>query len=297
MITGGGTNQVRKPFSVLDGIPPVLTSVSIHYGPTADVPDTLRAQFSEPIQFDVAKANKLAPWLSWGRPSRDSLGKAIPYSAYDTTSPNKLDLIVRLEGAFKPVRGDSARITVGGQGLVSDFAGNTPKRFAHWTTIEFASRPLVLTAAPYTPVRIYKPEWGEPKPGPNVTILVRNDPKSPWRSLSGGVPSVDTARVTGIVMRTNRMVLGGFYLYDLQGTFVTSADVTPVNNALASGTLVPDDRGLYEIFFTWNGRSDNGIVAPTGIYLARIFGWKIDGTQRVMINRVHHIGWNVRKPL
>ena len=297
LITGSGSNQVRKPYPVQDGIPPVLTGVTVHYGPTANVPDTIKAVFSEPIQFDPSKASKLSPWLSWGRPGKDSLGMAMPYTAYDTTSPNTLDLIVHLEGSFKPVLGDSARITISGQGIVSDFSGNAPKRFAHWTAIDFWPRPLFLTAAPYTPVRMYKAEWGEPKAGPNVTILVRGSPTSPWRSLTGGTSPVDTARVTGIVLRTNRLVLGGFYLYDLQGTFVTSADVAPVNQAFQAGTLTPDDRGMYEIFFTWNGRADNGVVVPTGVYLARIFGWKIEGSQRVMVNQVHHIGWFIRKPL
>lgn len=297
LITGTGATQVRKPFPVLDGIAPVLLAVEVRYGPSSAIPDTLRARFSEPIRFDPAKAANRAPWISWGRPRSDSLGKAVPYTSYDTTSPNTLDLIVRVEGAFKPTDRDSARITASGQGLVSDLDGNAPKRFAHWTRIQFWPRPLFLTAAPYTPVRTYKPEWGEPAPGPNVTILVRKDAQSPWRSLTGGAPSVDTARVTGIVMRTNRMILGGFYLYDLQGTFVTSADASPVNTALESGRLIPDDRGAYEIFFTWNGRSNNGVVAPTGVYLARIFGWKIEGSQRVMVNRVHNIGWFVPKPL
>lgn len=294
LLTGSTDLKVRKTFPIQDGIAPVLTRVEVRYAFDLDEPDTLRVQFSEPIGYDPSRADNLEPWVSWGRPGTDSLGQAIFHTAYTPTSIASADLLIRIDRALPLAIGDSARITMPPQGLVSDQIGNTPVRLGFWAPIQFGPAPLILDAAPYTPVRTYEPEWGAPDPGkPNVTILVRDSPMGSWHTVDGSLSDLDTARVTGIVLHANRMVLGGFYLFDILGNFVTSADVAPVNQGFQSGLLTPDERGLYDVFFTWDGRADNGKLVPSGVYLARIFGWKQEGAQRVMVNEVHRIGWYI----
>jgi hypothetical protein len=292
MEPSSGTDTSSSRFPVLDGVIPVITSANLRYAFTDGEPDTLKVVFSEPISFDSARAADLAPWISWGKPSGDSSGAFVPYSGYRVKGPSAVDFLVRVSDTFPLVVGDSVRITAKPQGIVSDTAGNAPGSFAHWTPVVFGPTPLRLQIKPYTSVRTYT-GWSIPADEPNVTLLVRDGPGSPWRLPDGSSSGLDTSHVTGVVVHTDRMVFGGFYLYDNLGVFLTSADLTAVNTAMENGTITTDARGFYDVFFAWDGRANDGRIAPSGVYLVRIYGWKSEGSQKILVNKVQNIGWRV----
>ena len=62
---------------------------------------------------------------------------------------------------------------------------------------------------------------------------------------------------------------------------------------MGNKTIPMDPRGFYDVFFAWNGRANDGRIAPSGVYLVRIYGWKTEGSQRVLVNEVQSIGWRV----
>jgi len=289
-----GTWPLRK-FRMRDGVAPVIVGATVRFAALDGAPDTLKVVFSEPIAFDASQAASFAPWVSWGRPSVDSSGSFVPYGGYLANGSSSVDLLVRLNDSFKIALGDSVRITASPEGIVSDTAGNRPGRVALWTPVTFGPTPLKLTIKPYIPIRTYT-GWPIPANAPNVQLLVHEGPGTPWHMPDGSPSTVDTSKVSGIVLRTNRAIVGGFYLYDNLGVSLTSASLGPVNIALENKTLATDSRGNYEVFFTWNGRSDNGVIAPSGVYLVRIFGWKQEGKQKVLVNEVHRIGWRSTLP-
>jgi hypothetical protein len=291
MSSANGADSVRTKFPVLDGVDPVVLSAKLRFSFQEANPDTLQLVFSEPISIDSA-AN--SPWISWGHNSADSLGISVPYVGHNRIDATHANLLVRVTDSFPLAKTDSIRISMGG--TLTDTSGNQPMQLAHWTSISFGPTPLRLRATAYVPVRTFHEGWGEPsKDVSNVTILVRGSSNEGWHTLDGKSPPIDTSRLSGVVMRTDRMVIGGFYLYDNMGIFVTSADVGAVNQALQDSTLVPDARGFYEVFFAWNGRADGGEMASSGIYYTRIFGWKIEVNERVLINEIHPIGWRIVK--
>jgi hypothetical protein len=290
MYSRSATSPVETKFPVLDGVDPILLSAKLRFSFREGNPDTLQLVYSEPISTD--SSSKSSPWVSWGHNSADSLGMQVPYVGYNLLDATHANLLVRVSDSFPLAKTDSLRITMGG--ALADMSGNQPKVLAHWTPISFGPTPLRLRATPYVPVRTYHSGWGEPsKTDPNVTVLVRGSSSEPWHTLDGRPTTLDTSRVSGIVMRTDRIVIGGFYLYDNTGVFVTSADVGEVNKALLDGSLVSDSRGFYEVFFAWNGRADGGKLASSGIYYTRIFGWKIEESEKVLINEIHPIGWRI----
>jgi len=287
-----GPATAANQFPVQDGVNPVITSATVRFASQDSALDTLRIVFSEPISFDTSLASALAPFVSWGHPSADSSGTAVPYTWYLAPGRNEVDLLIHVGDSLPLKPGDSVRITAEPTGLVSDTAGNSPGLFAHWTPIAFGPTPLRLTLNPYIPVRTYT-GWSIPQAEPNVTILVRPGPGSPWQMTDGSAPSIDTSHVTGVVVRTDRPIDGGFYLYDNIGVFVTSSTLDIVNTALANNTVPLDPRGFYEVFFAWDGRANNGHVASSGVYLVRIYGWKKEGTQSILVNYVTNIGWRI----
>jgi hypothetical protein len=295
MEPAAGGDTAKAMFPVQDGVLPVITKASLRFAFLDGVPDTFRISFSEPVVADSARISALASWISWGKPSIDSLGAPVPAGDFSWVGDTAIVFYLRVSDTFPIAVGDSVRITAAPGGILSDSAGNTPGSFAHWSPVDFGPTPLRLQLDPYTPVRVYT-GWPIPTDQPNVTILVRDSPSSPWRLPDGSPSSLDTSHATGVVVHTDRLVLGGFYLYDNLGVFLTSANLDDVNNAMAKGTVPMDPRGFYDVFFAWNGRSNNGRIAPSGVYLVRIFGWKSEGNQKVLVNKVQNIGWKAEIP-
>lgn len=292
-LLSGGPAPVRTQFDLQDGVVPVILRAELRFSGADSIADTMNAVFSEPIQSSAA-APALAPWISIGKPSADSMGLSVPHFAY-IPGATTVTLLVHVGDAFHVARGDSVRITAAPGGVVSDLPGNAPGRFAHWTPLELGPIPMFLEAHAYIPIRIHPKDLPVPPGQEPVTVLVRSGPGEPWRMTDGSAPTVDTAQMSGIVVRTDRPIDGSFYLYDNIGVFVVGHDFKSVNQALIDGTLVPDGRGFYQVFFAWDGRSAKGLLAPSGVYLARIFGWRQEGTKRVLVNQIHHIGWKVVK--
>jgi flagellar hook assembly protein FlgD len=66
-----------------------------------------------------------------------------------------------------------------------------------------------------------------------------------------------------------------------------------VNTAIGNKTVPLDPRGFYEVFFAWDGRASNGRPASSGVYLVRLYGWKKEGNQSILVNDVQNIGWRI----
>lgn len=283
--------STRTGFGLQDGVVPVIVRAQLRFSGLELLRDTLNVVFSEPVVSSVGAA-LTAPWVSLGKASLDSLGVPVVQIGY-TPGSNTVSLLVRVGDSFLVRRNDSIRITPLPTGVVLDREGNTPGRFAHWSPLEIGPVPLVLQAHAYIPVREHQKDLPYPPGQKPVTVLVRPGAGEPWHLPDGSPGGVDTSRMSGIVVRTDRVIDGSFYLYDNIGTFLVGHDFKEVNEAIDDGTLVPDARGFYEVFFAWDGRSAKGALAPTGVYLGRIFGWKQEHGQRALVNQVHRIGWKV----
>jgi hypothetical protein len=99
---------------------------------------------------------------------------------------------------------------------------------------------------------------------PTVTLLYQNFP-NPFPSQSSGV--------TCIWFDVHRSTLVRLSVHDIRGTLVR----TLVPSFSVSGFFLPGRYGRgptgtsgCDARFSWDGRTDDGSVAPTGVYLIRL---------------------------
>ena len=257
-------------FPVRDGVDPVPVLANYRFGVDAGVPDTLVVRFSEPVD---TTANQ--PWVSVGMPSRDSLGTVVRTTWAPSLADGRTTASIMFSGAgFPGQAGDSLRIAVRGTGRLADAAGNIPGRLAWWTPIVWNRPPIHLDVSvprPVVPV-------GEVPAAPNqprISILARPSSSQGWGSLSGASPEeVAGPGYGGVVVRLNRIPRNlGLYIYDNTGVAVLERSFGTLEEAQASGKLVPTPRGDYELFLAWDGRDDSGRPVSSGVYLIRVHAW------------------------
>jgi fibro-slime domain-containing protein len=283
------TTPYSVDFPVRDGVDPIPLSATYRYAVVAGLPDTLVVLFSEP-----ADTTARGPWVSVGRPGTDSLGTVVSPTAQPSLADGRTTARILVTGTGFPGRaGDSLRIAVRGTGTLSDTAGNTPGELAWWTPIVWTRPPAYLdVSVPRPVVRVQEAPGSAGQP--SVSLLVRPDPTTPWTSLQGASPEeVSRPEYGGVVVKLNRIPkLLGVYIYDNTGVSVLSRNIAILEDAQASGQLVPTARGDYEVYFAWDGRDDAGRPVSSGVYLIRVHGWFEEGGSLHILNRLVRQGWS-----
>ncbi|MEK7393422.1 MAG: vWA domain-containing protein [Fibrobacterota bacterium] len=280
------------PFAVQDRIDAIILRAHYAFSASGRTLDTLSLTFSEPVTNAAS-----GPWVSWGRPSRDSFGIAtIPVESPRLVGGVQATIL--LDSSFTASLGDSVRISSRPTGALSDMAGNLPGKFAFWTRLQFGAPQLILEASIPTPVVIDR--GGEIPVGQKpITLLVRKDPyDSSWTTVQGEAPMQPVGSYSGMILNLNRIPEGGgIYIYDLLGTAVVQFELTGLIEAANAGQIERTRRGDYQIFLAWDGRDMNGQKVSTGIYIARAFGWVTVDNQRTMINVLKKMGIRRELPI
>lgn len=272
-------------FAIQDKVDPIILEAKFKFSDDGATPDSLQVRFSEPVK---ALAN--GPWLAWGRPGDDSLGKAISPTGAPRLLDRGMGALLLLDSTFPAHTGDSVRIFAKPAGALSDTEANTPGRLAHWTPLVFGLPPLFIQTRVPTPVVIDR-GWDIPANQPPVTILIRKDLNAEWTTLTGEKPLQPIGQYSGLTLNLNRIPEGGgLYVYDLLGVAVVKKDLSELLPAAQAGVIQRTRRGDYEIFLAWDGCDMKGNKVGTGIYLARVYGWAQEENRRSMINVVKKLG-------
>jgi len=200
-----------------------------------------------------------------------------------------------VDGTWKLRKGDSLRVSVADPGTLRDSLGNGAGTTARWIPIRLGPHPLKLAVEPYPSVQEYK-DWTVPPTEPLLQIFVR-DPGGSWSTLPPGgangdlgKPAQDTSHYSGIILRLNRAMSGMAYIYDNIGVAVAKIDLQPLANAVQSGLVETDRKGNFEALLAWNGIAD-GKVAPSGVYLVRVFTHYVEDGKQIWTNQTFRVGW------
>lgn len=279
-------DTIRASFDEQDGVVPVIAKATLSFGRMEGDADTVRLTFSEPVDH-VADAS----WVRWGRPSLDSLGDTI----VSLSDPVWNDRVVQylVDTSFHGVWGDSVRIGAWPDGGVSDFVGNRPGRFAHWSPIEMGETPSRLVAMSW-PAMVKYEGWIIPVSDPGLTVLLRPTSRDVWKTLDGKAPMQDPSHYVGIRILSNKdLDAASLYVYDHMGLFVGHIHLAPLLEQMRGRSSGKTLRGDYEILVAWNGKDTDGRVVPSGPYLARLMAWQGFGHNRKLVHWIFKIGWRV----
>jgi len=281
-----GSDTALVAFPISDQVVPIIEAARLRYAWTQGAPDTVVAELSEPLRSTVGDADA---WISWGRPSRDSLGRQLaPLSSSLSSDGKRLTFLVDTGFAPRPV--DSVRLTASPSGAAIDTAGNRPLRFAHWTALDLGPVPPRLGLAA-KPSMLEWSHWTIPPDEPALQALVRNSDGF-WTTLSGAAPGQDTAHYLGALLKLNHAIHGQARVYDNMGVFVAALDLSALSQAIEQGQVPRDGRGNYQVWVGWNGKSEKG-MASSGVYLLRVFGWMDTGESKAFVNQILRLGWSV----
>lgn len=277
----------KVAFPLEDRVDPIILEAKYQYGYTAALPDSMLLLFSEKLE---SAGN--GPWIAWGKPRLDSLGKPVLAIAEPRLLADNRALVL-LDSTFLAGKQDSVRIFAKPQGGLTDTAGNAAMAFAHWTPLVFGAPPIRITVGVPNPVMYDKGEVIPVGEDP-VRILVRRSESDTisWTPLPGTkeLPR-PLGQFSGITIDLNRIPdEGAMYIYDLMGVSVVKVDLSSLKAAADAGLLSRTRRGDYQIFLAWNGCDATGKKVATGIYLARVFGWIRENNVPEAVNVVKKMG-------
>jgi len=270
-----GLDTAWIPFTVRDGVVPVIVDATLRYASSASILDTLRVRVSEPL-----RPNSGLPWVSWGRASLDSSGTAVEASAGGPVDGR--DLYFLVDSTFLPDALDSIRLTASPTGAASDTAGNVPLIFANWAPVQRGPFPPNLSWV----VRqgFHAGNGASVTNDPDLQILTRNGTGS-WTVLGGTSTNQDTSAYTGLEIHLSTGVAGAVFVYDNLGVFVAGMVIPSVDKEIAQGSIPTDSRGNAKIWLAWDGRS-RGKAAPGGVYLMRVLLTSVASPSSVLLNKV-----------
>lgn len=276
-----GDDTVATLFPTTDGVAPVMTRARLRYAAEDGAPDTLLADFSEPVVAGTGA------WVSWnvaaGVPVEMAVPSATPLLVADGRSAV---LATRVDSFFHPRPGDLARIASGG-GLV-DASGNVPGSASVWVPIEFGPRPVRIEAKLFPAVRRTVPGM-DPLPGEaSLRILLQDPTTGSWRGIDGTTAG-DTARFSGLVLSLNAPLSGELLVYDNLGTYVVGIGLAPLAALLSSPDAASwqDGKGAVRAWIAWNGASSTGRPVADGVYTFRLVGFAENGA---VLNRLFRGG-------
>jgi fibro-slime domain-containing protein len=232
-------------FPALDGAGPAIDTALIRHTESYDGDDTLLVLPSEPVAGTPSSdwwrvlTGGLESGLSPAPVGRlgDTLVVVLPASSSDGIRP-----------------GDSIRWV----SAVSDTSGNAAS--IRWRPVGGAARPAFLRLTPPKPLFLPPSTVGAGSPA--LEVQVRGG--TSWSTGSGSAPVCDTVSCLGPTLELNQAARLVVHVYDLLGVHVasTQADFDPA-------TLPADRLGRIRVRILWNGRTDAGTVAASGVYLIR----------------------------
>ncbi len=282
-------SDFRAGFPLRDAIDPIPKLARFAYSASQTDPDTLTVAFSETL---VDRSD--APWIAVGRPSRDSLGRAI----VNRRAPLRRDSsnIVFLVDSTDAVQvGDSLRLAV--DGALSDKAGNQPGRLAHWARIDWGTPPPLLNVSLPHPV-VHAQESDAPAAEPAITMVLQDPRTGVYSAPNATLPHGLETRFGGAIARLSRIPKHlGLYVYDNMGVAVLSKDLSNLADLDAAGLLQRNRRGEVVVWLAWNGKDTSGKPVASGVYTFRVWGrFEVDGELRVL-NRTIKEGIYRQRPL
>jgi len=271
-----------RAFPIREAIAPVPVRARLRIG---DAADTLRVWMSEPVAVTDG-----AEWVRWGRPSQDPLGVRVDRRSQDTLSSRQVELLV--DTTFPATAEDSIRLAAWPSGGIGDLSRNGPAEAARWVPLEVVPGPFRLAVTAWPSLTAWT-NWTIPPGEPALSLFVRTSPRSSWLSPDGTPAVVDASHYSGMLIKLSRTLKSGMvHIYDNAGIAVARVDLAPVLDALAKGRIGNPLRGDVQIWAAWNGRSADGRMVASGVYLARVFGQaEVDGKD-VVYNHVHRLGWS-----
>lgn len=285
MSTGKFGDTLRMGFDLVDGVVPVATRAVLSFAAADGVPDTLRVHVSESVTLSVGTS-----WVDWGRPSWDSLGSAVVHRGVLSQDPWISYLV---DSSFHGGSGDSVRLGAWSRSALQDAGGNSPGRFAHWVPIELGELAGKLASLAWPPTIRYT-GWSIPPQEPPLSVFVRSTSRDLWRLTDGAPPLQQVSHYLGVRILSNTdLDAGWLYVYDHQGIFVASLDLSQTLAMLRDGVRFKTLRGDFELLVAWNGKDAHERVVPSGPYLARLVAWRNGGKSQVCLNRIFHLGWVV----
>ncbi|GEM_PF-994103 len=287
MVATDGADSAVTDFPIRDGVPPIPVRGTLHYSGSTGVPDTLTAYFSEPVVVGTDTSG----WIAWGAMVPGSKGN--PFSpAYQVTLDSTRRIATFLVDTFvAPSPGDGIRMDMPGAGGLLDSSGNGAGDTAAWGPLVLGPIPPHMALIPYRTVR----KWNGQIPAgtePAIQIFVHGGQGGgPWKTLDGSAPS-DTSQMVLVLFRMNGPTDAAVYVYDNSGVFVAYQNLGAVKQAYLDGAIQTDSRGNYEVLVGWNGKAVHG-MAPSGIYLMRMVGWRTVGTRPYIEQKLINLGWIV----
>lgn len=293
-------DTAASTFEIRDGVPPVAVSGRLTFSGIDEIPDTLVVRFSEP----VVPRTDLKTWVGIGDPVPGGQGKAVsPWNAsilpwtygFDFTGTS---VTILVDTNVAPAKGQKIRMNSAAAGGLSDRSGNFAADTAAWGELVLGPIPPRLIASPYPAIGHWN---GQPADlsAPQLSLQIRRgfDPSGVWTTLDGrpgnGIDSGRGPVWPGVKVSLNGLTDGGAYLYDNMGVFVAYVSLKPIVDAYDKGLIDTDPRGRYEIWISWNGVA-KGRIAPSGIYLMRIVGYRMINSRPLIQQKVVRLGWVVR---
>ncbi len=284
--------SLSTSFAILDGVPPIAMKGRLTFSGDDGVPDTLKVQFSEP----VSTVPDLRTWVSIGDTVPGGRGKVVkPWKV--TLDPSGLSAVFLVDTNVAPTKGQGIRLNPRPIGGISDTLGNYPGDTAAWGILELGPIPPRLAVDPYPAMG----RWNGMEPNlsvPNLQVMVRRGTggMADWKTLDGrrvaSPDSMGRSPFVGAKLQLNGITDGVAYLYDNMGVYIAKVNLGPVVEAMKDGRIETDARGRYEVWVAWNGVYD-GKIAPSGVYLMRMVGYRKVDHQMMVQQKLIRLGWVV----
>ncbi|MBK8803191.1 MAG: fibro-slime domain-containing protein [Fibrobacteres bacterium] len=285
MIASFDGDTVSTHFPILDGVPPAPVRARMRYAFEDGVPDTLYADFSEPVKTASASLS----WISWGDMIPWLPGNAIvPFQAILT--PDMRHAMFLVDTSVYPKEGDGIRINPVIRGGLTDANGVGPEAVAAWVKLELGPLPVRLLALPYHPMRTWNGKV-PPETEPVMQVFVRagRGGPSPWQTLDG-TPMPDTSNLVGTIVTLNAASRVSVYLYDNLGVFIARREMEEARRMAVESKVPVDSRGNFQVWVGWDGVANNR-MAPTGVYLMRVVAWREVENRNVFRQKIIRLGW------
>jgi fibro-slime domain-containing protein len=285
MISSFNGDTVSTNFPILDGVPPVPVKARMRYAFDDGVPDTLYADFSEPVKTASASLS----WISWGDMIPWLPGNAVrPFHAILT--PDMRQAMFLVDTSVYPKQGDGIRINPVVSGGLTDANGVGPEVVAAWVKLELGPLPVRLLALPYHPMRTWNGKV-PPETEPVMQVFVRagKGGPSPWQTLDG-TPMPDTSNLVGTIVTLNSASHVTVYLYDNLGVFIARREMEEARRLAVENKIPVDSRGNFQVWVGWDGVA-NKRMAPTGVYLMRVVAWREVENRNVFRQKIVRLGW------
>jgi len=279
------SNGIASGFPMEDRVAPVIVSAALRYASEDSVPDTLKVRWSEAI------AGTSGPLVFHKNTLRGVLPENVAYTQF-IPDPDGLGASLLLAAGGAELRkGDSARLAP----PVEDRFGNAATDPTVWVPVTFGLRPPRLK----TELRAYFEYDGIRPLGTGSAfqtwVFDRDAGESGlWKGTDGSTPAdVDSTHFASLTLTLNQVLEGAAYIFDNAGIFVATANFDNLRKMAAAGLLPMDAAGNYQVKFVWDGRTQSGKLASSGVYYMRlVLKFQIESLGKPhIVNRVYTLGF------